>query len=160
MVIATKRLLLILTMGAFTECDTPRVGVDGPRDGVQEAATRDNRHALAKAARFNLARCSKGRSNMKIAILVIAVLLVSGCVSGQGSKIDGTYCDSSNGPAYVICLKFRSNGTVLTSGMGIETELKYEVDGDKIKIMGTPQGSLVLTMLKDGSIQSGAGAWA
>jgi len=43
--------------------------------------------------------------------------------------------------------------------MGIETELKYEVDGDKIKIMGTPQGSLVLTMLKDGSIQSGAGAW-
>jgi len=89
---------------------------------------------------------------MKIGILVIAVLLLSGC----GSKIDGTYTDSSRTVTYT----FKSNGTVLMSTMGTEVELKYEVDGDKIKIQtGAPQGSasLVLTLLDDGSIQGPMG---
>jgi hypothetical protein len=92
----------------------------------------------------------KGRSNMKIAILLITALLLSGC----GSKIDGTYCDRSVG----ACYTFRSNGTVLMSVAGTEVEMKYEVDGDKIEIaMGTPQGGPSLTMLKDGSIQGPIG---
>ena len=94
---------------------------------------------------------------MKIAVLVIAVLLLSGC----GSKIDGTYCDSSG----ALCYTFASNGTVLMSTKsaygigGLEGEMKYEVDGDKIKILTAPQGgaSLVLTMLKDGPIQGPMG---
>ncbi len=88
---------------------------------------------------------------MKIDILVIAVLLLSGC----GSKIDGTYTDSSRTVTYT----FKSNGTVLMSTMGTEVELKYEVDGDKIKIQTAPQGSasLVLTLLDDGSIQGPMG---
>lgn len=85
---------------------------------------------------------------MKTAVLVIAVLLLSAC----GSKLDGTYSDSTGMVSYT----FRSNGTVLISAEGTEVELKYEIDGDKIKIpMGTPQDSrdVVWTMLKDGSIQ-------
>ncbi len=91
---------------------------------------------------------------MKTAVLVIAVLLLSAC----GSKLDGTYSDRSGTLTYT----FRSNGTVLmsmsTMGVATEHEMKYEVDGDKIKI-GAPQGgsSLVLTLLKDGSIQSPLG---
>jgi hypothetical protein len=83
---------------------------------------------------------------MKIAVLVIAALLLSGC----GSKIDGTYCDNSR----LACYTFRSNGTVLISAGGSEIEMKYEVDDDKIKLVDR-QGNvhLVMTMLKDGSIQ-------
>jgi len=89
---------------------------------------------------------------MKKAVLVITVLLLSGC---GGSKIDGTYCDRSVG----ACYAFRTNGTVTYSVMGMEVEMKYEVDGDKIKILTGPQGSasMVLTMLKDGSIQGQMG---
>ncbi len=65
---------------------------------------------------------------MKIAVLVITVLRLSGC----GSKIDGTYCDSSG----ALCDTFRSKGTVLMSAVGTEVEMKYEVDGDKIKSKG------------------------
>jgi hypothetical protein len=88
---------------------------------------------------------------MKLGILVIAVLLLSGC----GSKIDGTYTDSSRTVTYT----FKSNGTVLMSVAGSEVEMKYEVEGDKIKILMAPQGgaSLVMTMLKDGSIQGPIG---
>jgi hypothetical protein len=90
---------------------------------------------------------SKGKSNMKGAVLVIAVLLLSGC---GGSQIDGTYCDRNR----IGCFTFRSNGTVLMSVAGMEVEMKYEVDGDKIQLMDR-QGnrSVVLTMMKDGSIE-------
>lgn len=37
-----------------------------------------------------------------------------------------------------------------------ETELKYEVNGDKIKLEG-PQGNIILTLLKDGSLQGPGG---
>src|SRR6266567_513447 len=51
---------------------------------------------------------------MKIAVLVITVLLLSGC---GGSKIDGTYCNKSS-DLVVACYTFRSNGTVLYSAAG------------------------------------------
>ncbi len=87
---------------------------------------------------------------MKIAVLVITVLLLSGC---GGSKIDGTYCNKSS-DLVVACYTFRSNGTVLYSAAGMEFEMKYEVEGDKIKVMDRQgNGSLVLTVLEDGSIQ-------
>jgi hypothetical protein len=93
----------------------------------------------------------KEGSNMKIAVLVITVLLLSGC---GGSKIDGTYCHRFAG-----CYAFRSNGTVLISTpMGTELEMKYEVDGNKIKLVDR-QGNvhLVMTMLEDGSIRGPIG---
>lgn len=70
-----------------------------------------------------------------------------------GSKIDGTYCNKSS-DLVVSCYTFRSNGTVLISAAGTEFEMKYEVDGDEIKFVDR-QGNvhLVITMLKDGSIQ-------
>ena len=92
---------------------------------------------------------------MKTAVLVLAVLLLSGC----GSKLDGTYCDGSG----MLCYTFKSNGTVLMStnmksvGGGVnEVEMKYVVDGDKIKILAGPLTS-ILTILKDGSIQGPMG---
>jgi hypothetical protein len=89
---------------------------------------------------------------MKIAVLVITVLLLSGC----GSKINGTYCTNSRSVAagFGACYTFRSNGTVLMSAAGMEFELKYEVDGNKIKLIdGQGNIHLVMTMLEDGSIQ-------
>ncbi len=90
-------------------------------------------------------------------LYVVALILLTAAACGR-SKIVGTYCDGYG----TECYTFRPNGTVLISEMGMGTaavELKYEVDGDKVRILLAPQGgaSLALTMLKDGSIQGPEG---
>jgi Family of unknown function (DUF5640) len=86
---------------------------------------------------------------MKMAALAISILLLSAC----GSKINGTYSDDSGTISYT----FKSDGTVLMSTMGTGVELKYEVDGNKIKVLVAPQAALVLTLLDDGSIEGPMG---
>ncbi len=79
--------------------------------------------------------------------LLSTVLLLSAC--GSRSKLDGTYSDGFS--SYT----FKSNGKVSMSVMGIEREMNYEVDANKIKIGVDPSGNsaFVFTLLDDGSIQ-------
>ena len=42
------------------------------------------------------------------------------------------------------------------SMMGVETEMEYKVEDGKVKI-GSPQGTLVMAILEDGSIQGPMG---
>jgi outer membrane lipopolysaccharide assembly protein LptE/RlpB len=86
--------------------------------------------------------------HMKKLFLLSVVLLLSAC----GSKLDGTYADKNGMLSYT----FKSNGKTYQSAMGMEVELDYEVDGNKIKLV-TPQGNMIMTLLDDGSIESPMG---
>jgi hypothetical protein len=83
----------------------------------------------------------------KLSVAVLAIFL-----SACGSGLDGTYTDSTGIASYT----FKSGGKVAMSTMGIETEMQYKVEDGKVKI-GSPQGSLVMTILEDGSIQGPMG---
>ena len=88
---------------------------------------------------------------MKATTMMVAVgLLIAAC---GGSKLDGTYTDEMGLTNY----RFTSGGKVYMSVMGIETELNYEVDGNKVKI-GAPQGgNLIFTLLADGALSGPMG---
>lgn len=74
--------------------------------------------------------------------MLASLALLAAC----GSGINGTYADSTG------MMKFKFEGDKVTqSAMGIQVEMKYEVDGDKVKILN-PQGTLVMTRQSDGSI--------
>jgi hypothetical protein len=85
----------------------------------------------------------------QIVLLALSLLLLSAC----GSKLDGTTYESTH-PALGVTasLKFESGGKVYMSVMGQETELKYEVDGSKVKLI-SPLGIQILTLREDGSLE-------
>jgi hypothetical protein len=85
---------------------------------------------------------------MKKWFIVALVVFLSACSSG----LDGTYTDDIGITSYT----FKSGGKVAVSTMGIETELDYKVEDGKVKI-GSPQGTLVMTILEDGSIRGPMG---
>ena len=50
----------------------------------------------------------------------------------------------------------KSCGKVAVAVMGIETELKYQVEGKHVKIL-SPQGNQVLDLLDDGTLEGPLG---
>jgi hypothetical protein len=89
----------------------------------------------------------RGNGMRKTDLLVIGLLL-TGC--GQG--MEGTYSDQMGLTKY----RFESSGKVYVSVIGMETELKYEKDKDKVKIIA-PHGNQIFTVNKDGSLEIGMG---
>lgn len=80
----------------------------------------------------------------KIASASLATLLLAAC----GSGLNGTYTDSAG----VTSITFEPNGKVDIGALGISEEVKYEVDGNKLKI-GAKDGPMqIYTIEKDGSI--------
>lgn len=80
---------------------------------------------------------------MKKSLVVFCAIFLAAC----GQSLSGTYADSSG----VVEYKFESGGKVTTKTMGMEAELKYELDGKKVKFL-TPGGALVYTLQDDGSM--------
>lgn len=78
----------------------------------------------------------------------ISCLFLSAC----GSGVEGTYSDEQG----IIEYTFKSDGKVHFSTMGVETELTYKVDGDKVKII-SPLGNQILTLVDDGSLKGPMG---
>lgn len=74
------------------------------------------------------------------------------CVASCGPGLRGVYADSAGAMKYT----FESGGQVYVSVMGMETELKYEVNGTRVKIV-SPQGNQILTRLDDGSLRGPLG---
>jgi len=74
---------------------------------------------------------------------IILVALLSAC----GSGLKGTYSDENGMFSYT----FNSNGKVVVETMGMGTEQEYKVEDGKVKI-ASPQGTLVMNILDDGSI--------
>ncbi len=89
---------------------------------------------------------SKRRKNhvfiKKISVFVAAFVL-SSCGS---ARLSGTYADGNNMSTY----EFNYNGKVLVSVMGYETEVDYEIDGDKLKII-LRDGNKIFRIQEDGS---------
>ena len=80
---------------------------------------------------------------MNKTLVVFCAIFLAAC----GQSLSGTYADSSGSIEY----KFESGGKVTTKVMGMEAELKYELDGKKVKFL-TPGGALVYTLQDDGSM--------
>lgn len=80
-------------------------------------------------------------------MLLLSATLLAGC----GGGINGTY-KSSNG---LMSIKFESGKAYVTLPGGT-VEAAYEVDGDKV-ILKNPQGNLVLTREKNGSLDGPMG---
>lgn len=87
---------------------------------------------------------------MKKTIIVACALFLAAC----GQSLSGTYSDETGMMNY----RFESGGKVYMEMMGMETELKYEVDGKKVKIQNPQGGNMIFTLLDDGSIQGLMGA--
>jgi hypothetical protein len=81
--------------------------------------------------------------------LGLLVTLLAAC----GAKLDGVYSDAGISSMYE--LKFKSNGTVIQSVMGMETELKYEIEDKSVKLSTGDKaaGKLILKLLDDGAIE-------
>jgi hypothetical protein len=94
-----------------------------------------------------------GKFFASVGVLLAACCLLVACSGGNG--LDGTY--EGKNEAASVSLRFHSNGSVditvdnAFSGAS-EKELKYERDGDKIKLIGPNGQNQVLTIQKDGSI--------
>lgn len=86
----------------------------------------------------------------RVLLLLSAVVLLSACWSR--SRLNGTY--TARNAAGEMSYTFKSNAKVNASFMGREYEGNYEIEGNRVKITGLPgEGTQVLTLLEDGSIQ-------
>ena len=85
---------------------------------------------------------------MKKYLLIALITLLSAC----GPRVSGTYTD----PMGLTNLTFKAGDKVAMTTMGIETELNYKVEDGKVKI-GSEKGTMVLTILEDGSLEGPMG---
>jgi len=92
-------------------------------------------------------------------IVPLFLLFIAVSLCAFGSKLNGTYAGRLGGELGVtVSYTFKSNGKVVVSALDEEHEGNYEVDGNKVKITGLPSGgTLVMTLLEDGSIQGPMG---
>ncbi len=90
-----------------------------------------------------------------IPIAVLLILLHS-CSSG----LEGTYSSVNSGIGAMgnYSFRFERNGKVYVSAMGMESEAKYEKDGNQIKILNEQSGSnMILTITDNNTIQGPMG---
>lgn len=80
--------------------------------------------------------------------LIAITLFLSAC----SKSLEGTYTDAMGLSSYT----FSSGGKVYVGVMGIESEMTYEVDGDRVKLM-MPEGNMVLHKMDDGTLQGPMG---
>lgn len=85
----------------------------------------------------------------KLASALLATLLLAAC----GGGLSGTYSD----PMGITSYTFQPNGKVEMNAMGASMELKYEVDGNKVKFVLPGGAAQVLTINSDGSISGPGG---
>lgn len=77
-------------------------------------------------------------------VVASAFLIV---LAACGQKFSGKYADKNG----MVTYDFKSNGTVVTEGGGLSTEMEYSLEDNKIKIKN-PLGTLIVPINKDGSI--------
>lgn len=84
---------------------------------------------------------------MKKYLAMMITILLTAC----GAKLDGTYKDDMGVSTYTF-----KSGKVTVLTMGVGSELDYHVDDGKVKIT-SPQGTVVMNILPDGSIEGPMG---
>ena len=81
-------------------------------------------------------------------LLLMFVLLLTAC----GAKLDGTYVDGMGLTSYT----FKSSGKAYFSALGVENEVSYDIDDDRVKLH-KPDGDLILKLQQDGTLQGPLG---
>jgi outer membrane lipopolysaccharide assembly protein LptE/RlpB len=84
-------------------------------------------------------------------IFLIPVLALTTVLAACGAKLDGTYADEMGVSSYTF-----KSGKVVVSALGMGTEMDYKVEDNKVKIV-SPQGTMVMNILADGSIEGPMG---
>lgn len=88
---------------------------------------------------------------LKLMLVLSVALLVSACKQ----QLDGVYSDQMEVTTYT----FKPDGKMVISALGSQVfEATYEIEGNNIKIVvPSGQGDMVMTLMKDGSIQGPMG---
>jgi hypothetical protein len=81
---------------------------------------------------------------------VLIILWLAAC--GGGTRLHGTYSDQMGAMQY----RFKPDGNVSVAVMGIETQLKYRLEGKRVRII-SPQGNQVLDLQEDGTLEGPLG---
>lgn len=90
------------------------------------------------------------KTHQRIGYAVLVAMTVALVSCGKSGGMSGKYEADMMG-VNAGSLEFKSGGKVVMETMGVGVEMPYEVDGDNLKLI-SPQGALVLTINKDGSI--------
>jgi uncharacterized lipoprotein YehR (DUF1307 family) len=80
--------------------------------------------------------------------LIAITLMVVAC----GESLEGTYTDRMGLSSY----SFSSGGKVYVGVLGIESEMTYEVDGDRVKLIMS-EGNMILYRMEDGTLHGPMG---
>lgn len=84
----------------------------------------------------------------RFAVVAMAALALNGC----GSAVSGEY--SPSGRAHFQSLNFKSNDTAEVMFQGMKSEIRYEVDGDSVKLTNAGE-TVILTMDDKGCLVGG-----
>ncbi|HRO62779.1 hypothetical protein [Thermomonas sp.] len=88
-------------------------------------------------------------NRLKLALVALLVTLLSAC----GDGMTGTY---TGGLAEDQVLTFHGNGKATQETAGMEVQLEYEVDGDRIKLRNPDQpGTTLVLTRKDADTLTG-----
>jgi len=88
-------------------------------------------------------------NTLKLALVVLLSMLLSAC----GDGMTGTY---TGGLAEDQVLTFHGNGKATQETAGMEVQLEYEVDGDRIKLRNPDQpGTTLVLTRKDADTLTG-----
>ena len=77
-------------------------------------------------------------------LLGLLLLALAGCSDG----VEGTYADKVG----FMSFRFDGDGGVVHNTLGLEIEMTYEVDDDRITVIG-PHAEMVLQRLPDGGLE-------
>lgn len=87
--------------------------------------------------------------SLKIITMAILVLLFTGCTN---KTLDGIYIGNDN--AFFESLTFKSGDKVEIVFMGTTSEIEYQLENNKVKIINAGQNQ-ILTITNDGCLDGG-----
>jgi hypothetical protein len=90
---------------------------------------------------------------MKKWFLIVCALLLASC----GKSLSGTYVMSGGGGLGDSTLTFKSGGKVVQAAFGVEIEMSYVIEDEKVKLVGPAGAAMVMKTLPDGSLQGPMG---
>ncbi|MGD9211004.1 MAG: hypothetical protein PVI90_09505 [Desulfobacteraceae bacterium] len=88
-----------------------------------------------------------------ILFIALIILYTAFCFLGCGSKLEGTYEDESG----LMRFEFKPDDKVYMNAMGSEIEVKYKINGEKVKIIMPNGMTQEMTIQDDGSIDGPGG---
>ncbi|MBK9219702.1 MAG: hypothetical protein IPO35_15235 [Uliginosibacterium sp.] len=90
---------------------------------------------------------------MKKWFLIVCALVLASC----GKSLSGTYVMTGGGGFGDSSLTFKSGGKVVQAALGVEIEMSYVIEDEKVKLIGPAGAAIVMQVLPDGNLQGPMG---